>query len=304
MATSLVTYDTVKEAADALEADGQRASVRNVRQFLGGGSPNAISLHLNERKAGRPSITDSAYEIPEGFLEAVRELLRGVGEKAGKLSEEKAAALQDDLLLLQEEVTELESDKRGLAVRIDEQTGELAHRDRQISRLGDDLDRVKQAAAENNERLTREKQAERERADVLADRLAKAESQLETLAGVERERDNLKADLEQVRQDLVQSEKAAAIAKAEAHAQIERAEQAERREAKAEAQTSEVRAKLESRIESLEGKLDTARADLSGKDVELATAKERAAGLEATLTKLEQSHEKTRPAKSTKSTTN
>lgn len=298
MATPLVTYESVKEAADALEAEKQRASVRNVRQFLGGGSPNAISGFLNERKAGRPAITDSAYEIPEDFLEAVRTLLRDVGEKAGKLSEEKAAAVQDDLLLLQEEVADLEADKKAQAETLVGEAETRAQLERQIARITDDLDRVKQGAAENSDRLTREKQAERERADGLADRLAKAESQLEALAGIERERDNLKAELEQARQHLVKSEKAAAVAQAEAQAQAERAAQAERREAKAETQAEEARAKLERRIEFLEGKLDTARAELSGKDVELATAKERAAGLEAVLAKLEQGGKTPSQAKS------
>ena len=51
--SKVVTHETVVQAAEALIAEGKRASVRAVIAALGGGSPNSVLLHLN--RCGRPA---------------------------------------------------------------------------------------------------------------------------------------------------------------------------------------------------------------------------------------------------------
>ena len=58
-----ITPDRVFAAADALEASGNRVSVRSVRDHLGGGSPNQITPLLASWR--RPSIPSSKRHVPQ-----------------------------------------------------------------------------------------------------------------------------------------------------------------------------------------------------------------------------------------------
>jgi len=273
--TKLVTFESVSEAAEALTADGKRASTRNVINYLGGGSPNAVLGHLREWQAGRPQVTDNVIEVPEVTLNAIRSAMATAAEKAGKLAEGKAAELEETQEELRSEIHDLEKSTKAQADEIEEQANRISDLTADNAKLIDHVSQIKDAKREAEERLTAERNQERERAEKLAEDLAAAKSKLENLAGIERERDELKTELATARDTLTEAEKKTAVAESEAKAEARRAEEAAKREADTLA-----------RIERLETKLDAERSEATTLREALATAKEKDAQAQAAITKL------------------
>ena len=116
---AFVTYENVVAAAEALVADGQKASVRNVIRQLGGGSPNAVLKLLSEYKAGRPVIRTSNIDLDPSITAAIVRQMRQVAESATTDAEERVAALTDDLSTLAESNGQLEQ-------RVEQLSAELA----------------------------------------------------------------------------------------------------------------------------------------------------------------------------------
>lgn len=280
----LVTFESVSEAAEALQSSEQRASVRNVVNYLGGGSPNQVLSFLQDWKAGRPTITDSAFEIPEEALSGIRNAMTQAASKAAKGAEERASELEENQVELQSEISEIKRVSDDQREQIAELVDSLASKDKDLTRMSDDLARLEESKAGTIASITAERQAERDRADDLADRLVKAESRLESLAGVERERDNLKEELSESRGLLTDAEKRAAVAEATAKATASRVEQAEHRETVALQKLDAMQKKLDNqdaraseRLDEMQVRLDSARTELTSKLEEISTLKERLA---------------------------
>lgn len=262
MANKLVTFESVSEAAEALVSDGKRASTRNVINYLDGGSPNAVLGHLREWKAGRPQVTDNVIEVPETALNAIRSAMATAAEKAGKLAEEKASELEENQEELRNEVIELEKVGEAQVAKIELMASKVSSLTTESAKLADQVSQAKEAKREAEERLSLERDQERERAEKLAEGLAATKNQLENLAGVERERDDLKAELVNARDKLTESEKRAAVAESEAKAESRRSADAEKREAGALKRFETTEAKLEKQIDELKKELSGTRDDL------------------------------------------
>jgi len=264
--TKLVTFESVAEACEALTADEQKPSVRKVKNYLGGGSPNEILTHLREWQAGRPQVTDNVIEVSETTLNAIRRDMASAGTKAGERAEAKAAEMAETVEELQSEVTDLQRRRDALEDQIEAQAADIGGLSAENSRLVDQVRQVQAAKVEAEERLTAERNQERERAEKLAEDLATARSKLENLAGIERERDDLKAELADARDHLTEAEKRTAVAESEAKAEARRAADAEKREAD-----------TLKRLEKIEAKLDQEQAKTAQLQTDLATSKEREA---------------------------
>ena len=68
---AIVNFEAVATAAEALQAAGQRASVRAVTAAIGGGSPNAVLKLLGEWKAGRPVVRAADTELDPKITAAI-----------------------------------------------------------------------------------------------------------------------------------------------------------------------------------------------------------------------------------------
>ena len=79
---AIVTYEAVAAAAEALQAAGQRPSVRAVTAAIGGGSPNTVLKMLADWKAGRPVVRVADTELDPKITSAIAEQMQRVATAA------------------------------------------------------------------------------------------------------------------------------------------------------------------------------------------------------------------------------
>ena len=99
---AIVSFESVAAAAEALQAAGQRASVRAVTAAIGGGSPNTVLKLLGEWKAGRPVVRIADTELDPKITSAIVEQMQRVATAAAAAAEERAAGVDEDLQALSE----------------------------------------------------------------------------------------------------------------------------------------------------------------------------------------------------------
>lgn len=245
-ATPKVTFEAVAAAAEALSDAGKKASVRNVKDALGGGSPNAILPHLQAWKAGRPGVrvadvaldgrifTILSEQITTAVVDATKAAEARAGDleadleavaEAGRLAETRAAELADDLAHCQ-------ADQQQQAGRLDALTAEM--------------ERLKLDAATTVAEARADAARERAAGEQVRQALVRAELRLEAVPGMESALVDLRGQLDNERTARVDAEKAAAVAVAERHA-------------------------AETRASDLRESLEHARAELRGQVAQLAT---------------------------------
>ena len=66
-----VTLQTVQEAVDTLESQGERVSQRKIRSFLGGGSPNEINRFLKQIEAADSAGIGLPSELPPTLMKSL-----------------------------------------------------------------------------------------------------------------------------------------------------------------------------------------------------------------------------------------
>ena len=71
-----VTQDAVYAAAEALEARGQRVSVRTIRDHLGGGSPNQITPLLSAWRAKKPQVAQADIQLDPRIGQLIAEQVK------------------------------------------------------------------------------------------------------------------------------------------------------------------------------------------------------------------------------------
>lgn len=273
--TKLVTFESVANACEAIIAEDDSPSVRKIKNYLGGGSPNAILTHYREWQAGRPQVTDNVIEVSETTLNAIRGDMNRAQTKAAEVAEARASQLEEIVEDLRGEIAGLQHKSADQVELIEEQERQITGLTADNAKLMDQVEQVKESKREAEQRLTAERDQERQRAEGLAEELATAKHKLDQLAGIERERDDLKNELANARDTLTEAEKKAAVAESEAKAEARRAEEAAKREADTLA-----------RIEKLETKLDAEYSEATTLREGLATAKEKEAQRKTEITQL------------------
>lgn len=189
-----ITREEIVQAAEALERDGEKATMAAVREFLGGGSFATISPVLREWRDGRKTTQAVVLEMP-GELKAVMERAGAeLWQAASRLANEKLVTVQaeaevsvSDARMERDEaireVKRLEAALEELAAlqaRFSQQQGELIRLQAQLSAsqqaVGQARDDLKRMAGEK---------------DRLADDSARLQG---TLAELKRERDETRAE--------------------------------------------------------------------------------------------------------------
>ena len=271
-----VTQDRVYAAAEAIEAAGGRASVRTVRDHLGGGSPNQITPLLAAWRAKRPVVAAGEIQLDPRIGQLIAEQVRVAAGEAARRADERASEAEDTLSLCQAECTDL---GESLATTVTELETVRAQREQlsgTITELREDLARTRSEALAEIDAAHAKSEREREAAEAARQGLARAELRLEALPRLESDIEQLRSALTEAQAGRVKAEQTAAVGQA-------RLEASERRAESAEGEKGDYKARLETTLTSLEktgaeAKASTiaaqaAQARLDGLERELASAK-------------------------------
>jgi colicin import membrane protein len=200
---AIVTYEAVAAAAEALQAAGQRPSVRAVTAAIGGGSPNTVLKMLADWKAGRPVVRVADTELDPKITSAIAEQMQRV-------------ATDDDLQALAE--AHAQSEKQ-IATLTTERDAALA----QVAELVEALKEAQADAKRERENAA----AERQRQEAMAAALTRAEVRLEALPTMQDKVEQQQAALATESNARVTAEQQAAVLAAKLEAMTYRATRAE-----------------------------------------------------------------------------
>jgi predicted RNase H-like nuclease (RuvC/YqgF family) len=199
---ALVTHESVEEAAKALRKSSERVSVRGVRLYLGGGSPNQILTILRHLKQTSAPQSDANIEIPMAVLGSIQKAMREAGEEAAREAQRTIKDLEGTQDELGREIQSLDATVTEQKARRNILLAELAGREKDVAKLESKVEQLLASKEDAINRLETLRQEERKRADTLATRLADEQRKL-------------------------------AVAETKTQAAMERAEQAELRESSA-----------------------------------------------------------------------
>lgn len=184
---ALVTFESVAAAADAITKEGGRPSVRAVIAHLGGGSPNQVLPHLNEWKAGRPSIRAADFELDPRIAEIIGELIHKAAEQAARTAEDRASDVSADA----EAVAEAGRSAEKRATELEAELASALDQIASLTRASEDAAAAAAIDAKNQgdkiSGLQDQLTIEREQAETLKANLTRAEYRLEQIPKLEAE---------------------------------------------------------------------------------------------------------------------
>lgn len=281
-----VTQDRVYAAAEAIEAAGGRASVRSVRDHLGGGSPNQITPFLAAWRAKKPVVAATEIQLDPRIGQLIAEQVRVAAGEAAKRADERAAEAEDTLALCQQENTELTEQLAAVTSALEDVRAQREQQAGTITELREDLARTRAEALEEIEAADAKADRERESAETARQALARAELRLEALPRLEAEVERLRAALEEAQSGRQVAEQQAAVASAKLEAAAQRVTAAEDRERDARQQASkslETAEKASGEAHQAQIALQATQARLESTTRELETAQAAAAEAKAEL---------------------
>jgi len=175
---ALVTHESVEEAAKALRKSSERVSVRGVRLYLGGGSPNQILTILRHLKQTSAPQSDANIEIPKAVLGSVQKAMREAGEEAAREAQRTIKDLEGTQDELGREIQSLDATVTEQKARRNILLAELAGREKDVAKLESKVEQLLASKEDAINRLETLRQEERKRADTLATRLADEQRKL------------------------------------------------------------------------------------------------------------------------------
>lgn len=209
-----VTLDDVVAAATTLQDERQRVTIEAVRARIGAGSARAIQRHLAAWRAGQAQAPDApSPELPPALLADLGRWARQFADDAGAGTRDALARLEadmDSLLAASEELDAELNETRSARERAQLIADE---RNEEIDRLTAELRNARQVAADalvgkakdqlaidgkDAQLADLRQQLERNVAATAAESDARLRAQME-LVGVTTERDNLAAEVKELR---------------------------------------------------------------------------------------------------------
>lgn len=268
-----VTPDRVYAAADALEASGSRVSVRSIRDYMGGGSPNQITPLLASWRARKPAVAAAEIQLDPRIGQLIAEQVRIAAGEAATRADERASEAEDTLALCQQENSELVEQLEAATRALDESRARADQQAGTISEIREEIERVRREADEEVQEAENRANREREVAETAQHALARAELRLESMPRLEGEVERLRAALEEAQAGRQNADQEAAVARAKLEAAIQRVEAAEDREREARkllaaAQESATRASTEAHqaqitLQAVQARLESAERELA-----------------------------------------
>lgn len=233
MARQGISYEQVVDAAKALVAEQLKPTLSAVRERLGSGSMNTIHRHLTAWQGQqKPAARKIGDPNPR--------LIAALGTELSRVADDAAADAEAALAQVMSENAVLASTGEALEAERDALTQEL----QQVATERDKLAGKATEQAAEIERLNAE--SERERGELASVRraLAQVELRMEALPHLERDLNELRAQLAAEQSARVSSDRTAAVAEAQRDAADSARIQANERLASAESREHQVRAQL------------------------------------------------------------
>lgn len=175
---ALVTPESVGEAAKALRESGERVSVRGIRLYLGGGSPNQILTILRDLDRSTTSQTYDAPEIPKTVLSSIQKAMTEAGEAATREARQTIKDLEGTQGELGREIQGLETTVSKQEARIKDLLAELAGREKDVAKLESKAEHLLTSKEDAINRLEAQRVEERKRGDALAAKLSDEQKKL------------------------------------------------------------------------------------------------------------------------------
>lgn len=221
--SSLVTYESVAAACEALTIEGMRPSVRAVITRLGGGSPNVVLDFQRQWKAGRPVVKALDIQLDPRVNQII-------AEQISKAIIAASAAAEADRTEAEETLDTVSKTCKDAESKVDVLEADLYTASAQVQTLTGQVDQLKTAAAQAKSEAIAAIQAEQVRtaaeiaktaADLAAERaaaetariaLAKAELRLEAVPRIEKEIEQVRIELAAERVKSAEQHEFAAVA--------------------------------------------------------------------------------------------
>lgn len=258
MEMAIVNFEAVAKAANELEAAGQRASVRAVRDKLGAGSPNMVLKFLSEWRGGRPLVRIEDTTLDAAITTAIAGQMQRVAKEAASAAEERATATEDDLQTLSEAQHELDQQIDSLTAERDQARVSADAAQNRLVELEAISTRENQHSLQQIAELRKDLTEAHRHNEQTAAQLGKAEVRLEALPGLHADIDRLRGQLDTEHKARTAAEQTAAVltARLEAHEKETSEAHAQAAGADARAAVAEARAiAAEARIEVIQAKL-------------------------------------------------
>ena len=212
-----VTLEDVIEAADTLQNDKQPVTIEAVRGLVGAGSTKTIHQHLTTWRAShaRPDEAPKA-EMPPELLAELSRWAQQVAQDAGAGMRDALARAESDMGALLEAGNELEAELSDARIAREQAQLIADERNEEIERLTAELRNARQIAADalvgkakdqlaidgkDAQLADLRQQLERNVAATAGESDARLRAQME-LVGVTTERDNLAAEVKELRTTL------------------------------------------------------------------------------------------------------
>lgn len=222
---SLVTYEAVAAACEAITVSGSRPSVRSIIAHLGGGSPNSVLDYQRQWKAGRPVVKATDIQIDPRIGQIIAEQISAAvttsrADIEGQLfeAEQDAEIVSKAGKEAEERVTALESELELAKAQIQSQVAQIDHLKAAAEQVKTDAaEQVKNAEARSAAAVLKaEEETLRERAaaEVTRMTLAKAELRLDVMPIIEAEIATARAELLLAQKQATEQHEAAAVATA------------------------------------------------------------------------------------------
>lgn len=243
---AIVNFESVTAAAEALQAAGQRTSVRAVIAALGGGSPNSVLKLLAEWKAGRPVVRIADTELDHRITEAIKAQMQRVAEQAAVAAEERAGVLDEDLQALAHAQAAAEQQITALTTERDTAQALAADSFEKLKEARGEAERIAQQSVQALASLSQELASERTRLEGVVAELARAQVRLEVVPALQGEAERLRVALQASEQARQAAEQSAAVL-------VARLEAAERRATEADARTAKADARIDTLAHDLAG---------------------------------------------------
>ncbi|MFA6015988.1 MAG: DNA-binding protein [Gallionellaceae bacterium] len=222
---SLVTYEAVAAACEAITASGSRPSVRGIIAHLGGGSPNSVLDYQRQWKAGRPVVKASDIQIDPRIGQIIAEQISAAVTASRADIEGQLFVAEQDAEVVSKSCTEAEARVTALESELELAKGQIQSQSGQIDHLKTAAEQVKADAAEQVKiaearstaavlKAEEETLRERAAAEVTRMALAKAELRLEAMPRIEAEIVTVRAELLLAQKQASEQHEAAAVATA------------------------------------------------------------------------------------------
>lgn len=277
-----ITAEQVAAAAAELKANGQKATLRAVRDVLGGGSMTTIQRHLARWNDGQPMSAAPAVEVPAAVLRGIQSAIDQATAEASALLRAELAEMRAALDAITAEAERTADALEAEHEHVQSQIEIIHNQSEELAAVRAELATTREQARHEADTLRAELARERAAAERARTELAKAEMQLATLPRLTADLDAYRQHNDEMRDRLTAAELAASTAHTQATALRDALELDRARLAKAEAERDSER----KRGDAAQAELATARVQVTSQQTALDAAARELATCETRIKEL------------------